>query len=59
MSGTTNLSIDTNVDELFALACPSREDAPFFNHCMSLAKDMGMTWEEGLRYTIEMRGTEL
>jgi hypothetical protein len=58
MNGTLNSAVAMNVDELFALACPSREDAPFFNHCMSLAKDMQMTWEEGLRYTIEMRRRE-
>ena len=40
---------------LMDLACPTKEDAPFFNHCMRLAKEMGMSWEEGLRYTIEQR----
>ncbi len=55
MNATMNSAVDINVDELFAQACPTREDAPFFNHCMSLAKDMGMSWEEALRYTIEMR----
>lgn len=40
---------------LLDLACPTKEDAPFFNHCMRLAKEMGMSWEEGLRYTIEQR----
>lgn len=41
--------------DLLDLACPTKEDAPFFNHCMGLAKEMGMGWEEGLRYTIEQR----
>ena len=40
---------------LLDLACPAKEDAPFFNHCMRLAREMGMSWEEGLRYTIEQR----
>ena len=41
--------------ELLQLACPTREDVPFFNHCMALARARGMTWEEGLRYVIEQR----
>ncbi len=50
MNLTANLTADVSKEELFARACPTKEDTPFFNHCMSLAKDMGMTWEEGLRY---------
>lgn len=41
--------------ELMDQACPTKEDVPFFNHCMRLAKEVGMNWEEGLRYTIEQR----
>ena len=41
---------------LLDLACPTKEDVPFFNHCMRLAKERGMTWVQGLQYTIEMRG---
>ncbi|HEY6376803.1 MAG TPA: hypothetical protein VIX90_14880 [Edaphobacter sp.] len=33
--------------QLEALARPTPEDAPFFNHCMGLAKSMGLTWEQG------------
>jgi hypothetical protein len=55
MNDTMNSTADITKEELFARACPTKEDTPFFNHCMSLAKDMGMTWEEALRYTIEMR----
>ena len=47
------------LEELFAKACPTKEDAPFFNHCMSIAKDRGMSWKEALEYTIEMRGERL
>ena len=50
---TTN-EFDASQD-LMNLACPTKEDAPFFNHCMRLAKEMGMSWKEGLRYTIEQR----
>lgn len=41
--------------DLMDLACPTKEDVPFFNHCMRLAKERGMSWEEGLRHTIEQR----
>ncbi len=41
--------------KLLEQACPTRADVPFFNHCMHLARSMGMTWEEGLRYVIEQR----
>lgn len=44
--------------DLFQMACPRREDVPFFNHCMSIAKARGMSWEEGLLFTIEQRGVE-
>ena len=40
---------------LLALACPAKEDTPFFNHCMALAKAQGMTWDEGLDYVIRCR----
>ncbi len=50
------MTIDRN--ELFKLACPTQEDTPFFNHCMRLAKSRGLSWEEALEYTIEMRGTD-
>ena len=47
----------TNRDttELMKQACPTAADAPFFNHCMHLARGMGMNWEEGLHYVIEQR----
>ena len=41
--------------DLIARACPTPEDVPFFNHCMTLARERGMTWEEGLRYAAEQR----
>jgi len=41
--------------QLEALARPTPEDTPFFNHCMALAKSMGMTWEQALRYVVECR----
>lgn len=41
--------------DLVARACPAPEDVPFFNHYMTIARERGMTWEEGLRYTIEQR----
>ena len=44
--------------DLFQMACPRREDVPFLNLCMSLAKARGMSWEEGLLFTIEQRGVE-
>ena len=40
---------------LLQKACPTPADVPFFNHCMHLARGMGMSWEEGLRYVIEQR----
>jgi hypothetical protein len=42
-------------NELLYLACPSREDVPFFNHCMRLAKSRGMSWRDGLEYIIAQR----
>jgi hypothetical protein len=53
MTNTALTPLD--VDALFNLACPTKEDTPFFNHCMTIAKERGLTWEEGLEYTIEMR----
>jgi hypothetical protein len=50
------LEVAMGLDELFARACPTKEDTPFFNHCMSIAKARGMSWKEALEYTIEMRG---
>ena len=41
--------------DLIARACPTPEDVPFFNHCMTLAREQGMSWDEGLRYTIRQR----
>jgi hypothetical protein len=41
--------------QIEALACPKPEDAPFFNHCMSIAKSRGMTWDQGLEYVIKCR----
>jgi hypothetical protein len=41
--------------QLEALARPTPEDTPFFNHCMGLAKSMGMTWEQALEYVVECR----
>jgi hypothetical protein len=41
--------------ELMQRACPSPEDVPFFNHFMSLAKEMGMSWREALEYVIAQR----
>ena len=41
--------------QLEALARPTPEDTPFFNHCMGLAKSMGMTWEQALQYVVECR----
>lgn len=45
----------TDHTELLEEACPTRVDVPFFNYCMRLARGMGMSWEEGLRYVIEQR----
>jgi hypothetical protein len=50
------VEVAVGLDELFAKACPTKEDAPFFNHCMSIAKARGLAWKEALEYTIEMRG---
>ena len=44
-----------DVADLLSRACPNPEDVPFFNQCMTLARDRGMTWEEGLRYAIVQR----
>ena len=44
-----------DVTDLLSRACPNPEDVPFFNHCMTLARDQGMSWEEGLRYAIQQR----
>ncbi|CAN5556763.1 hypothetical protein BH10ACI4_BH10ACI4_37910 [soil metagenome] len=52
---TTTTTAPVNVDELLALACPAKEDTPFFNHCMAIAKERGLSWEQALEYTIEMR----
>jgi hypothetical protein len=41
--------------QLEALARPTPEDTPFFNHCMKLAKSMGMTWEQALEYVVQCR----
>lgn len=49
------LSASLAQSELVARACPTPEDVPFFNHCMNIARDRGMSWEDGLRYTIEQR----
>ena len=46
---------ETREVTLLERACPTPADAPFFNHCMNLARSMGMSWEEGLRYVIEQR----
>ncbi|MDE3103933.1 MAG: hypothetical protein KGK08_02045 [Acidobacteriota bacterium] len=53
MVTTTRTQVE--LDQLLAQACPTQEDTPFFNHCMALAKDRGLTWEEALEYTVEMR----
>ncbi len=50
------MEVAMGLEELFAKACPTKEDTPFFNHCMSIAKARGMSWKEALEYTIEMRG---
>jgi hypothetical protein len=36
-------------------ACPEREDTPFFNARMAVAKAKGMTWIGGLENVIERR----
>jgi len=41
--------------QLLKAACPTPEDTPFFNHCMTLAKAQGMSWVEGLHYVIHCR----
>lgn len=41
--------------QLEELARPTPEDTPFFNHCMRLAKSMGMRWDEALEYVVECR----
>lgn len=40
---------------LLEAACPTKEDTPFFNHCMALARAQGMSWMEGLEYVIQCR----
>jgi hypothetical protein len=57
MGETTEVAV--GLDTLFEKACPTKEDTPFFNHCMSIAKARGMSWKEALEYTIEMRGDRL
>lgn len=47
--------IKADHSKLMEEACPTPADVPFFNHCMHLARGMGMSWEEGLRYVIEQR----
>jgi len=42
-------------NDVLRQACPSAEDVPFFNHCMRLAREQGMTWEQGVQYAIEQR----
>ena len=37
------VEVAVGLDELFAKACPTKEDAPFFNHCMSIAKNRGLS----------------
>jgi hypothetical protein len=51
----TSMRSPVELDELFSQACPSKEDTPFFNHCMAIAKARGLNWEEALEYTVEMR----
>ncbi len=46
---------ETREVTLLEQACPTAADVPFFNHCMRLARNMGMSWEEGLQYVIEQR----
>ena len=47
--------ISQHVRDLLAAACPTPEDTPFFNHCMTLAKAQGLSWTEGLEYVIQCR----
>ena len=42
-------------NELLQLACPIKEDTPFFNTHMAQAKSKGMTWVEGLEYVVACR----
>ena len=51
----TQQAHENNLANLLQQACPTPADVPFFNHCMHLARGMGMSWEEGLRYVIEQR----
>lgn len=58
MEGVSDMTHEDNkVDsaKLMEEACPTIADVPFFNHCMHLARGMGMSWVEGLRYVIEQR----
>ncbi len=41
--------------DLMRQACPTPQDVPFFNRCMSTARDMGLEWERALDYVIEQR----
>ena len=53
---TDNRTEPTEVSaDLVARACPAPEDVPFISHCMTLARAQGMSWEEGLEYTIRQR----
>ncbi len=51
----THKPSEKDTTELMKQACPTAADVPFFNHCMHLARSMGMNWEEGLNYVIEQR----
>lgn len=41
--------------DLMSKACPTQQDVPFFNRCMSHAREMGLEWERALDYVIEQR----
>ncbi|GAC1418376.1 MAG: hypothetical protein NVSMB62_10110 [Acidobacteriaceae bacterium] len=41
--------------DLMSKACPTQQDVPFFNRCMSRAREMGLEWERALDYVIEQR----
>lgn len=44
-----------DVEQLLTAACPTEEDTPFFNHCMKLAREQGLEWEQALEFTVGMR----
>jgi hypothetical protein len=46
-------------NQLLKDACPTREDRDFFGACMGLAKAQGMSWVEGLEYTVRCRRASL